>query len=172
MHGSRNFTHHLGRALVRCLSIALMTTSLGAPAAQSTLSFVVLGDWGKGNVGQRAVARERGHTAAVSDARFVVSVGDNFYPRGVSGVDDPHWRDEFEGVYVLARFSGRQIRIAPSPWSSAQIVYSQTARAGIFRHRTTNMSVSTRRPPPISSTSTRRRWSGRCVGRTLPGVGE
>lgn len=143
MRGSRNFAHHLGRALVRSLGIALMTASFGAPAAQPTLAFVVLGDWGKGNVGQHAVADELGRAAAAADARFVISVGDNFYPRGVAGVDDPHWRNEFEGVYT-----------APAlyvPWhpvfgnhdhrgrTAAQIAYSRTSSrwrfpAPYYRH--------------------------------------
>jgi tartrate-resistant acid phosphatase type 5 len=32
-------------------------------------------------------------------AAFVVSVGDNFYERGVTSLDDPHWQQSFETVY-------------------------------------------------------------------------
>jgi hypothetical protein len=31
--------------------------------------------------------------------RFIISVGDNFYPKGVKSVDDPQWKTTFEDVY-------------------------------------------------------------------------
>lgn len=131
MHHSSAFGHRLRRTAARYLGLVLMTASLAAPGTPSGLSFVVLGDWGKGNVGQRAVARELGRAAEVSEARFVVSVGDNFYPHGVSGVDDPHWRDEFEGVYTAPALyvpwhpvlGNHDYRGRPD----AQIAYSQTS---------------------------------------------
>lgn len=51
--------------------------------------FVAIGDTGKGNAGQRAVARA---VRAVCEARgcdFVVLLGDNYYPRGMQSPDDP-----------------------------------------------------------------------------------
>ena len=38
--------------------------------------------------------------AAADKPRFVISVGDNFYPKGVSGIDDPAWNESFEHVYT------------------------------------------------------------------------
>lgn len=85
--------------LGRVALAALLLLSLNAPAATPGLPFVVLGDWGKANPGQRAVAAALGVAAAAVDARFVVSVGDNFYPHGVSSRDDPQWQTSFEDVY-------------------------------------------------------------------------
>jgi acid phosphatase len=41
-----------------------------------------------------------GRAAADSHARFVLSVGDNFYENGVQGIDDPQWRTSFEDIYA------------------------------------------------------------------------
>lgn len=102
MHGSHDSTRPIRARCVAagCLLLALMTAPLGLAAAPAGLSFVVLGDWGKGNSGQHALAAALGVAAAAVEARFVVSVGDNFYPRGVAGVNDPHWRRDFEDVYT------------------------------------------------------------------------
>ncbi len=41
-----------------------------------------------------------GAWADVHPVRFVVTTGDNFYPSGVSGLEDPKWRTSFEQVYT------------------------------------------------------------------------
>lgn len=41
-----------------------------------------------------------GRAALDVGSRFVVALGDNFYPRGVGSVSDPHWRLVFEEVYT------------------------------------------------------------------------
>lgn len=70
-------------------------------AAEPTLSFLVVGDWGRdGAEHQREVADAMGRVAAESDARFVLSVGDNFYESGVQSADDAQWRTSFEQVYT------------------------------------------------------------------------
>src|SRR5688500_17980527 len=67
-------------------------------ASAKPLHFLVFGDWGTGTQQQKdvaeALARYAQAHAAVAPAQFVVSVGDNFYESGVSGVDDPQWRDK------------------------------------------------------------------------------
>jgi acid phosphatase len=68
-------------------------------AATPRLSFLVLGDWGMGNEGQRAVAAQMGRTGAEVKAAFVVTAGDNFYPAGVASTTDPYWKERFESVY-------------------------------------------------------------------------
>lgn len=63
-------------------------------------SFVAIGDWGRdGGDRQPDVAAAMAAAAAAVDSRFVVSVGDNFYPAGVASADDPQWRTSFEDVY-------------------------------------------------------------------------
>lgn len=70
--------------------------------------FVVLGDQGKGNEKQFAVGRA---IATVCGDRggcdFAVTVGDNFYPSGVTGVDDPKWETHFQEPYRALDFPFR-----------------------------------------------------------------
>jgi tartrate-resistant acid phosphatase type 5 len=117
------------------LGLALAATPFArawAALPQPPLTFVAVGDWGRGGAFHQAeVAQRMGETAADVHARFVISVGDNFYEDGVTGVDDPQWRASYEAVYT-----------APSlqvPWrvalgnhdyhgnSQAQIDYSKTS---------------------------------------------
>ncbi len=77
----------------------------GAKAARAagnpSLKFVALGDWGTPNSRlQRRVAQAMGHVAGEMDADFVLSLGDNFYPKGVQSVADLHWQETFEDVYT------------------------------------------------------------------------
>jgi tartrate-resistant acid phosphatase type 5 len=97
------------------LGLALAATPFArawAALPQPPLTFLAVGDWGRdGAFHQAEVARRMGETAAAVHARFVISVGDNFYDDGVAGVDDPKWRSSFEAVYT-----------APSlqvPWRAA-----------------------------------------------------
>ncbi len=77
-----------------------------APAAEaqpSALRFLAVGDWGRdGASHQRDVAAQMGRTAQAIDARFILSVGDNFYENGVASTQDPQWKTSFEEVYVAA----------------------------------------------------------------------
>lgn len=103
------------------LGLALLLAACGAtprypdPAAQRALPpvevpalapgtaherFIAFGDWGTGRPGQREVARAMAAWARRDGGiAFMLTVGDNFYPRGVASVDDPHWRESFEEVY-------------------------------------------------------------------------
>jgi len=70
-------------------------------AADGALTFLAVGDWGReGRNRQSEVAKQMGLTAERIGARFVISVGDNFYDSGVTGVDDPAWRKSFENIYT------------------------------------------------------------------------
>jgi tartrate-resistant acid phosphatase type 5 len=70
---------------------------------QPRLTFAVIGDWGRqGSPSQRQVARQMGIACERDKAAFVVSVGDNFYERGVTSLDDSHWQQSFETVYEAA----------------------------------------------------------------------
>jgi acid phosphatase len=64
-----------------------------------SLQVLILGDWGTGDEGQQAVARAIAETHGESPPDFVMTVGDNFYPDGVSGPGDPIWETHFEDVY-------------------------------------------------------------------------
>jgi tartrate-resistant acid phosphatase type 5 len=64
------------------------------------LNFLVFGDWGRnGEADQLEVAAQMTKAAKDVGAKFVVSVGDNFYENGVSSVDDKQWQTSFEKVY-------------------------------------------------------------------------
>lgn len=65
-----------------------------------SLQVLVLGDWGTGKEGQRALARVMARTHEDSPPAFVLTVGDNFYPDGVEGPGDPLWESHFETVYA------------------------------------------------------------------------
>lgn len=68
---------------------------------EDSFNFIVLGDFGRvGDYYQKDVARELGHAAIGLDAEFIVSVGDNFYPNGVSSTQDYHWISSFESIYT------------------------------------------------------------------------
>jgi acid phosphatase len=79
----------------------LFVTAKGRVSATGTpdLTFLVLGDWGTGAAEPRKVAVQMAKAATVLGADFVISTGDNFYPDGVSSVDDPQWQTSFEGIF-------------------------------------------------------------------------
>jgi acid phosphatase len=123
------------RQALQGLGLALAATPFErawAALPQAPLTFLAVGDWGRdGAFHQAEVGQRMGESAAAVHARFVISVGDNFYEDGVTGVDDPKWRSSFEAVYA-----------APSlqvPWrvalgnhdyhgnTQAQIDYSKTS---------------------------------------------
>ena len=81
-------------------ALAGLAGSNGAKAATPALSWLVVGDWGRrGESHQREVGRAMETAAAELASRFVLSVGDNFYPDGVESVTDSHWKESFNDVY-------------------------------------------------------------------------
>jgi acid phosphatase len=79
-----------------------MLTAVGSMArsSDSGLAFVVIGDWGNGRDGQRAVAVGLAQSAGEIGAKFVITTGDNFYRPGVRSTTDKLWRTRFEDVYT------------------------------------------------------------------------
>ena len=63
------------------------------------LEFLAMGDPGTGRGGQQTVAQSMGNIAAAESVKFVVILGDNFYPSGVSSIDDEQWKEKFEEMY-------------------------------------------------------------------------
>lgn len=80
-------------------------TSIAGPwdslsIAQDSISFIVIGDWGKyGGQSQRPVADAIDEYSKKFHAQFIITTGDNFYPKGVSSIGDSHWQLSFENVY-------------------------------------------------------------------------
>jgi acid phosphatase len=115
------------------VSLAAPMSGLFAPgaraAANASLNFLAVGDWGRdGAFRQAEVAARMGEAAQALKARFVISVGDNFYEDGITGVSDSKWKTSFEDIY-----SAPSLQV---PWhvilgnhdyhgdSQAQIAYS------------------------------------------------
>lgn len=69
-------------------------------ASDTTLRWIVLGDWGTGGATQRRVAQAMATVAERAPIHFVLSTGDNIYPSGVRSADDPQWEQKFERVYA------------------------------------------------------------------------
>ena len=67
--------------------------------AEPTLRFVAMGDTGKGNQGQKDVAKAIAAKCLASGCDFVQLLGDNIYDSGVSSVDDAQWQSKFEVPY-------------------------------------------------------------------------
>jgi len=69
-------------------------------AQDSAVNFLVIGDWGRcGEYFQKEVAEQLSFASVSVDASFIISTGDNFYPKGVASIDDPLWTRSFEDVY-------------------------------------------------------------------------
>jgi predicted phosphodiesterase len=69
-------------------------------AEADRVRFVAVGDVGKGNASQRHVARAIAETCTVRGCDFVVLLGDNLYPRGMEGPEDPQAALVLTDVYA------------------------------------------------------------------------
>ena len=96
----REFVRILFAATQAAVAGRFLPAAFGAEVAPKGLNFVVVGDWGGDGVADLvAVAGQMAKGAAKIGAKFVISVGDNFYENGVTSVDDPQWKTSFEQVY-------------------------------------------------------------------------
>lgn len=121
-------------ALLATVTLIAMTAA-STRAAEKPLRVLVFGDWGTGDKTQRSVAqamaREADATRKSGNAfRFAVSVGDNFYERGVASVRDAQWKRKFENVYDAKRLNFPFFAVLGNhDWMGnprAQIEYSRT----------------------------------------------
>lgn len=60
---------------------------------------LAFGDFGDGSARQRTMAEAMQHYHARKPFTFAVTVGDNFYPTGMGGPDDPRWDRDFKNLY-------------------------------------------------------------------------
>lgn len=99
----RQFVHTLfvATAQATVMGSMLPRNLFAADAQAGGLNFLVFGDWGRnGEKDQRDVAAQMAVAAHDLEAKFIISVGDNFYENGVKSVDDPQWQSSFEKVYA------------------------------------------------------------------------
>ncbi len=77
------------------------STISGLKVPKNALSFLVIGDWGRsGEYFQKETAVQLGRASYTIDAEWIVSTGDNIYPKGVASVSDPMWKRSFEDIYT------------------------------------------------------------------------
>eukprot|EP01062_Namystynia_karyoxenos_P043528 TRINITY_DN318_c0_g1_i1.p1 TRINITY_DN318_c0_g1~~TRINITY_DN318_c0_g1_i1.p1 ORF type:complete len:365 (+),score=130.10 TRINITY_DN318_c0_g1_i1:89-1096(+) len=74
------------------LRVAMLT--LLAAGSCSAVKFLSIGDWG--DSGAKSLNSAMGNYSP----DFVLAIGDNFYDKGVSGVDDPQFKDKFEDTFT------------------------------------------------------------------------
>lgn len=70
-----------------------------AKTDNTKVSFLAFGDWGTGGNDQKITAAAMVTYCRDHDCDFVQTLGDNFYPNGVSSVDDPQWETKYRSVY-------------------------------------------------------------------------
>ncbi|OEL34520.1 Purple acid phosphatase 3 [Dichanthelium oligosanthes] len=69
--------------------------------ADGSLTLLAVGDWGRrGTYNQSLVATQMGIVGEKMDIDFVISVGDNFYKNGLTGVDDKAFEESFTDIYT------------------------------------------------------------------------
>jgi tartrate-resistant acid phosphatase type 5 len=88
------------------LSVTAQTSKPAKPAAArlqivpKSLQFIVMGDWGRNGADhQKQVATQMAKTAEEAGIDFIISTGDNIYPKGVASEFDPRWKYSFEDIY-------------------------------------------------------------------------
>lgn len=60
---------------------------------------MAIGDWGQGVPSQQDVAWAMAEWAEQQHIDFIVTAGDNFYPKGIHSVDDIQWTWKWYNVY-------------------------------------------------------------------------
>jgi tartrate-resistant acid phosphatase type 5 len=67
--------------------------------ADRAIRVIGMGDFGEGDQAQMAVAAAIVRMGKATPFDFGITFGDNFYPSGMKGTDDPRWRDWWEVPY-------------------------------------------------------------------------
>lgn len=98
----------LAALLVVPLALAACTQPVGLPpdaeVPAPAVRFIVLGDQGTGGEAQYAVAQAMERVCLERGCDFAVALGDNIYPAGPKGPDDPQFDEKFERPYANLTF--------------------------------------------------------------------
>ncbi|MEI8094459.1 MAG: metallophosphoesterase [Spirochaetales bacterium] len=79
--------------------VSASSCAVPAPVPQPLVRFVAVGDTGTGEADQALVATAIHTFLSHEKVDFVVLLGDNFYPSGVTSVIDPQWKTKYEDLY-------------------------------------------------------------------------
>ena len=89
-------------AFAATLALAVAHQNIPQPDDESSLNFVMVGDWGGQDDrpyytdAEMEIAAQMGTVAERVGAQFTVALGDNFYSHGVKDVDDARFKETFE----------------------------------------------------------------------------
>lgn len=83
----------------RQIPMKAYTHHLSVPLPNNRLHFIAFGDQGSGNDDQRRVAALVEALCRGNKPDFLLLLGDNFYPHGVSSLDDPQWQEKVFNMY-------------------------------------------------------------------------
>lgn len=109
------------------LQVAPATFSL--KVADQPIRVLAFGDFGDGGSGQRKVAAAMLQYHRQQPFDFGITLGDNFYNKGMKNVDDPRWRSRWDklydplGIQFYAILGNHDYGFPGSP--EAEILYSQ-----------------------------------------------
>lgn len=82
------------------LLVGVLMLGMDNRRSQYPVKFLVVGDWGRrGQYNQSHVAAMMGLKASLLGPDFIISVGDNFYPSGLSSPSDKHFSQSFTHAY-------------------------------------------------------------------------
>lgn len=82
-----------------CATSTVQVDRTPPPPSTAAVHFVAVGDVGKANATQHAVADAIGTVCAHQPCDFALLLGDNLYPRGMDADDDPRMDAAFTDVY-------------------------------------------------------------------------
>lgn len=131
-------------ALRGLLAVVALCLSAVIAVGASSHDFMVIGDWGGVPVwpyrtpGETHVAEQLGRVAGKVDAAYTLSLGDNFYLKGVVSVDDSRFRTTFEDVFASPNLRGENhFRVLGGNHDhlgncSAQVAYSERSERWHF----------------------------------------
>jgi hypothetical protein len=67
--------------------------------SEQAIRVLAFGDFGTGSEAQKQLAAAMLQYHKKTPFDFGLTLGDNFYPRGVNGLDDPQWKSKWEDMY-------------------------------------------------------------------------
>ena len=98
-------------------------------AANQPIRVLAFGDFGNGGRGQKDVAASMLQYHRQRPFDFAITLGDNFYNKGMKGVDDPRWKTRWDqlydplGIQFYATLGNHDYGFRESP--EAEILYSK-----------------------------------------------